>query len=482
MKPRRRRTFGQRLLLAVGTLSVLACLAGAGAVAWTAEKFQSIERTPVKLDRPTERGEPANYLIVGSDSRSGGNPNNTAGDAEVERAPLADVMMLVRVDPNEETVELLSFPRDLWVTLPNGTQGRLNAAYAHGPQDLINTLRTEFDLPIHHYIEVDFQGFLGVVDAVDGVPIWLDAPVRDFQSGLKIIDRGCLTLDGEQALAFARARHLQYYEDGRWVYDGTGDLGRISRQQIFIRRVMDRATDKGFSNPLTMKRLIEVGVENLKLDTGLAIGSLFGVGERFSDYGSDELETYTIPSKPWTTDLGAQVLDIDRTAAEPILARFREPSRTPDLSTSTTATTAVETSAPTSTVPYEVTVLNSSSVAGRAEAVAGELEAAGFVIARFGNGSELDRATEPVTIVRHAPDRAAEANAVAAALEPGAIVEPSEDLEGAPVVVFLGAEDAPAVTTTTVAPTTTTAVPTTTTSTTTPGYLTGAPPPGKSCG
>lgn len=460
--PRPRRTAGQRILLGLGMLAVVALLTGAGAVAWTAAKFRSIEREAVLLD--TKVSSPSNFLIVGSDSRERGNPNDKDGGPVESRTPLADTMMVIRIDPETETVRLLSMPRDLWVTLPNGEKGRLNGAYAHGPQDLIDTIRNELDIPIHHYIEVDFRSFQDVVNAIDGVPIWFDQPMRDRSSGLVVPEAGCITLDGEQALAFARARHLQYQEDGRWRFDGSGDLGRISRQQLFIRRVLDRATDKGFSNPLTMKKLIEVGVDNVTLDSGLSVGTLFGIGERFADFGSDELQTYTVPSTPRTTTGGAQILEIDRTKAEPILARFRDPVK-PGTATTTTSTTFVPV-----TEPFPVTVLNSSGVAGRAEEVASDLVAAGYTIDHYGNGAELGHDTEAATVVRYAIGHEDEARTVAKALDDDVTVEESDELGDDPVVVFLGVDD-PAIartTTSTSTTSTTTAADATTTSTSTP--------------
>lgn len=381
-----RRTAGQRALLGLGTLLVLALLAGAGVVAWTSAKFRSVERTDVLLDEPV--AGPANYLIVGSDSRSRVDPDDPGGDGagSESRAALADTMMIVRIDPESETVKMLSMPRDLWVTLPNGEKGRLNEAYAHGPQELIDTLRTELGIPINHYIEVDFKGFQGVVDAIGGVPMWFDRAMRDRNSGLDVLHPGCVTLDGRSALAFARARHLQYWEDGGFEYDGTGDLGRISRQQVFVRRVLDRASDRGFGNPITMKRLIEVGVDNVTLDGGLSVGTLIGIGERFADFDSDDLQTFTVPATPFTTDGGAAVLDMDRTAAEPILAKFRDE---PAGATTTTPPTSSSTSPSSAASPNK-----SPTFSGESSTSTSESEATTSTTANATTAS-----TEPVGVV-----------------------------------------------------------------------------------
>lgn len=503
LSPRPHRSAGQRILLGLGLLAVLASLAGAAAVAWTAREFRSIDREDVLLDRPV--ASPSNFLIVGSDSRDRVDPDDPDGGSTPTRAPLADTMMVVRIDPEEETVRVLSMPRDLWITLPDGEKGRLNAAYAHGPQDLIDTLRAELDIPINHYVQVDFKGFKDVVDAIGGVPMWFDRAMRDRNSGLDVLHPGCITLDGTSALAFARSRHLQYYENGGFTYDGTGDLGRISRQQVFIRRVLARANDQGYSNPLTMKRLIETGVDNVTLDQGLSVGTLIGIGERFAEFEPDAMLTYTVPATPRTTAGGAAVLDIDREAAEPILELFRDPvpgtttttgadglgSETTTDATTTTGFTPVET-------PFDVTVLNSSGIAGRAEEVADDLVAAGFEVGRFGNGAELGYDDEPATIVRFAAGHEDEARTVAAELGDDVEVEEADDLGSDTVVVFLGRSDGSAAgdqpsttgdggsaTTTagTGATTSTTAAAATTATTTPPvGIVPGDPPEGRSCG
>ena len=160
------------------------------------------------------------------------------------------------------------------------------------------------------------QAHAKAVAAIDGVPMWFDRAMRDRNTGLDILHPGCITLDGRNALAFARSRHLEYFKGGDFTYDGTGDLGRISRQQLFLRRVIDRAKDKGIANPLTAKRLIDVSTSNVTIDNQLSVRDLLALGKRFSSFNSGALQTYTLPNTPRTTDGGAQVVELDATAAE----------------------------------------------------------------------------------------------------------------------------------------------------------------------
>ena len=96
--------------------------------------------------------------------------------------------MIMRVDPTTDTVDMVSLPRDLWVPIAGtGESQRINTAYSSddGRQRLIDTIQQDFGIPINHYIEVDFKGFQGVVDAIGGVPMYFDEPMRDDNSGLE---------------------------------------------------------------------------------------------------------------------------------------------------------------------------------------------------------------------------------------------------------------------------------------------------------
>ncbi len=489
---RARRSWRQRILLSVGVVFTVVALVGAAVMGWGAWKLRSIDRTDVALDRLLAGG-PANYLIVGSDSRSGGDPLDPA--AADDHQPLADTLMLLRVDPSARTAKVLSLPRDLWVTVPaTGKKGRVNAAYAKGPQELIDTLRAELDVPINHYVEVDFRGFQEIVSAIDGVPMWFDRAMRDRNTGLDVLHPGCITLDGRNALAFARSRHLEYYKGGGFTYDGTGDLGRISRQQLFLRRVIDRAKDKGIANPLTAKRLIDVGTSNVTIDNQLSVRDLLALGKRFSSFNSGALQTYTLPITPRTTDGGAQVVELEATAAEPILNLFREPVAAPTTSGSSSSEASVGST--TTLVPAAdvvATVLNSSGQSGVAVEAANALVSQGFEVDHWGNGAEMAHPSEASTVVRYGRGAAGAAQTVAAQVEGGAETTEDLTLDKGAVVVFLGADYTGILSVSAAATSTTVASsqPSTSTSTTTTtapppskviGMIPGDPPPGKSCG
>lgn len=484
---RSRRTWGQRLLLGLGTVLAIVSLAAASVAGWVLWQMQSIDREDVALDSRLP-DEPTNYLIVGSDSRADRGDEDAGGGSD-GRAALADTIMIVRVDPAASSARLLSVPRDLWITLPDGEQGRINAAYAHGAQDLIDIVRTEFDIPIHHYAAIDFEGFEKVVGAVDGVPLWFDRPVRDLGSGLNVEEPGCITLDGTAALAFARSRELQYLTDsGSYRYDGTGDLGRVNRQQQFIRRVADRASAKGMSNPATARRLVEAGAGNLTLDDGLPVTDLVALGSHFSSFDSNALETYTLPTTPRTTAGGAKVLELDSDSAESVVRLFRDgaPSASPFPAPATTVPpTTSSTIPPNLPLPGSVSlsVWNGTEQVGLAAVVADDLAGEGFAVIETGDASAIGVTGVVGTEVRHGSGAADDARSAAARLPGDVQVVPDDSLTPGVVAVIVGPDMAEAATTTTTTSTTTT---TTTIPSDIPQQVgvvpIGDPPPGESCG
>ncbi|HEY4376934.1 MAG TPA: LCP family protein, partial [Acidimicrobiales bacterium] len=330
--------------------------------------------------------------------------------------------------------------------------------------------------------EVDFKGFQDAVNAVGGIPLWFDRAMRDSNSGLDVEHPGCVVLDGYKALGFARARHLRYMLNGEWHYDGTGDLGRISRQQLFLRKTIDVAERKGLGNPLVLKHLVEAATKNLTIDKGISASDLVALAQRFRSFDGDALKTLTMPATPFTTSGGAQVLHLDTTAAEPILNIFRGKSL-----------------ADVTEKSVHVTVLNSSGTDGEATAVAAALHGAGLGIARWGNGTELDHPDDAHTSIRYADGAQAAAGLVARHLTVAASATEDSSLAPGEVVLFVGhdfttvqARRKPMSATTSIRSTATAASTgsssgssgTTSTSgptTTAVGRVPGATPPGESC-
>jgi LCP family protein required for cell wall assembly len=358
------RTWPQRLLLSLNIALVLVCLVAAGGVWWTYNQASALPRIDVgaSLTPATEPGEPQNILLVGIDDGSGlqaGDPVLRGRGATLN----TDTVMILRVDPQTKQAALLSLPRDLYVDLAGGGKGRINTALAlGGPERLIETIKQDFGIAINHYAMVDFHGFEALVSAVGGVPIYFNYPSRDENTGLFQYDPGCVTLDGEQGLAYARSRHfeIQRTPNGKWQEDPSSDFGRIARQQQFIKAALRKAVAKGVRNPFVLKDLMGIAQKNVTLDTEFSIQDLVDLGMQFRDFDPDQLVTYTPPANGKM--VGAMsVLILDQAAAQPVFDVFRGTAPIPgDQASSSTSTTA----------PADVAPSTSSPVAGPATTAA----------------------------------------------------------------------------------------------------------------
>jgi LCP family protein required for cell wall assembly len=474
------RSWPQRLGIAAGASLTAFCLLAASAVGYVYWKTGRFLRADVPLDQVAE-GEPINYLIIGSDSRDSVDPNDpNAGAFLGEGEPTgkrSDTILIVRIDPTTLTAKMLSFPRDLYIPIAGETgRDRINSAYGRGRAVLVDTIRQDFGIEINNYIEVDFSGFKGLVGAIGGVPMYFDTPMRDENTGLDIEQAGCVSLDGDQALAFARARHLEFKDGkGRWQTDPTGDLGRITRQQIFVRKAMAKVLSLNPTDVLTFNHLLDVAVDSVTIDQSLGRGQLLNLVRQFKNLQPEDIESFSLPVTGFMTSGGASVLQLDERGAKPILNVFRglDPSAVSESEVS-------------------VTVRNGTGLPGRAKDVKTALDAVGFTTGDTGNA-----ATTPTTEIHYAPGSEFAADLLARHLtSPAALVADStlgaNDLRlivGTDFTTVMQNPRAPVTTTTTAPPTTTTAPgvpqqPDTTTSgptTTVVGITPGEAPPGVAC-
>jgi LCP family protein required for cell wall assembly len=339
VRRRRGRTWLQRGVIALNVALILASLLSAWALWLVWNRAESINR--VSLDRSlsaiadAEPGERViNVLLVGSDSSAGLDPDDPVQiDRQGER--FGDVIIIAHIDERSGSVALLSLPRDLWVEIGDtGRDGRINRAFVNGgPALLIETIERQFGVPIHHYVNVDFAGFRGLVEAVGSVEVWFDTPARDWnvnarpvprtQTGFVVETAGCHSLDAEMALAYVRSRYYQTQdENGRWRTDPTADLGRIRRQQDFLRRAMSRAIEVGARNPFVLRDLIDTGLEHVAIDQELTPQFLVDLGGLLRSFEPDDLQTYSFPNRP--TTIGANQVLLPRTdEADAVLELFR---------------------------------------------------------------------------------------------------------------------------------------------------------------
>jgi polyisoprenyl-teichoic acid--peptidoglycan teichoic acid transferase len=416
-----RRTWPQRLLLATSCVVIVGLLATAGALGYVYSKYSQLPRVALGavLSERSGSSAPQNFLIVGVDSADGLDPDDPALRGRVVSTLRSDTIMVLRVDPGAGKALLLSIPRDLWVPLASGGRQRINTAIqTGGPMELIRTIESYLAIPVNHYVQVDFAGFKDLVAAVGGVPMWFEHPARDRASGLVVPDAGCITLDPDQALAFVRSRAFQTYEGGSWRTDPTGDLGRIERQQDFIRRALRRAVDRGMRNPVTLDSLIDVGLASVVVDDVLTAEDIIDLSRRFRSFDPEALELLALPVADDTVG-GAAILRLVDREAQPLLERFRA------------APGAVEPSG------VRVKVLNGSGRSGEARETADALSQVGFGVGQTGEAESFGR---PRTVVQHGPGQREAADLVARWLEAGALIEEVDDDLDADVVLVTGTD------------------------------------------
>lgn len=393
-------------------------------------KLASADRVAVTLfDTPSGGG--ANYLLIGSDTRAFVSDPQDAeafgdeGDAGGQRS---DTIMVLHTDPDSGRALLVSFPRDLWVDIPGVGGARLNAAFNNGPQALIDTLAANFDVPIQHYVEVDFDSFRGIVDAVGSVPVYFPTPARDALSNLDVPVAGCIELDGAGALSFVRSRHLELFDpaSGEWFdADSIPDLGRIGRQQAFLREVGKRGMDAALTNPLKANDIIDQGVGLLTLDNDFGRGDVFNLAHAFAGENGDVAsgpESLTVPAVPATR--GGQSVLLATTDADAVFERLRDfDAVVPSLDAGDAT--------PDDTV---VRVLNASGATGAAATALASLEAQGFGGADTGNADAPLSTTE----IHHQPGGEDKANLLATYVTgPVELVE-DDTVEGADVTLYIG--------------------------------------------
>ncbi len=333
---------------------------------------ENVARSDVST-APIIDSEPVNYLIIGSDSRDFVKTKKQREEYGTKAETVgrrSDTMMIVHLDPRTKTTLLVSFPRDLWVNVAGRGQAKLNSAFNSGPQTVVDTLSQNFNIPIHYYLEVNFTGFEGIVDAIGTVDLYFPAISRDTFTGLQIPYAGCHQFDGPRALKYVRSRHLEYKNtpNDRWHRDGRADLSRIARQQYFIRSLTATAISKGARNLGTATKLINRGLGSLTASRNVELKELLAIAVAFKDVEPGELESATVPSDG--ERIGDQdVLRVRTKEAEVLFARLRERGPKPEISVPKTKVD-----------PGSVTVLvkNGIGVSGVAKQVLGDLEAKGF--------------------------------------------------------------------------------------------------------
>ena len=249
-------------------------------------------------------------LLVGSDSRSDLTQAEKdalgTGDADGGRT---DTIMILYVPPVGKSV-LISVPRDSYVTIPGYGKDKINAAYSYGgPQLLVQTVEDFSGLRIDGYMEIGFDGFANVVDAVNGINVCLDAPIDDDKAAINL-PAGCQTLDGAKALGYVRHRYG----------DPEGDLGRAKRQREVVAKVGNKLKSPStVLNPVRWWKVNKALSGAFTRGEGTGPGELIALGRGMLSVASGKGYTVQVPvadSAGWSDDGTQSVVILDSTRTQ----------------------------------------------------------------------------------------------------------------------------------------------------------------------
>tara|TARA_B100000214_G_scaffold240780_1_gene176294 strand:- start:318 stop:1589 length:1272 start_codon:yes stop_codon:yes gene_type:complete len=346
-RPKRRRTWFQRLCLLLTFLIFCSSTVAAILLAYTSETVGRIPRTAYGTSLSAESessGDPLNFLLIGSDSIAnlpeGSYLRRVSGRSSKQL--LTDTLMILKLDPSGDgKASALSLPRDLYVPISGYRDSwqKINSiVYFTDKPTLVQTIRDVLGIPIHHVIEVDWNGFYELFQAIGGLDVYIEYPLRDRKAQLSIPESGCVTLTALQALGLVRTRELKAYVENfdgwygpspnAWVrVDGSGDFGRQERQQDFLILALQQAFDSGFRNPIKITEIIQeiLGGGFVNLDDRLTPQKAITLAQQFRNFRPNDLEKYLLPTVyDFANDLSIQ--RIIEAEAEPILDIFRSPS------------------------------------------------------------------------------------------------------------------------------------------------------------
>ncbi len=226
-----------------------------------AEGKQSFQGAQKKIDE-------INVLLLGSDSRG-------------EEPARTDTIMIAHYDPQTHKIKLISFMRDMLVTIPGHGQQKLNAAYSYGgPELLRKTIVGNFGLDIHYYAIVDFKGFEKVVDLLVPNGIEVEIPYEMSYGIGMTLEPGIQRLHGKELLGYVRFRH-----------DRLSDFGRIERQQEVISKLKEEAV--GLHNVVKLPKLFDL--LSTYIDTNIESSTIITIGKDIITNNQSEIETLRIP-------------------------------------------------------------------------------------------------------------------------------------------------------------------------------------------
>ena len=292
------RRIGRKILIGLAVLVVAAAGTGYWLYSDLDGNINSLDlEKSIGDDRPEKLPTSGqNILILGSDSRAGANAELKTGNVSGARS---DTAMVMHIPEGRTKAVAVSIPRDTLVTRPECTKSdgstvasakrvMFNSIYSQvGPACVVKTVEQISGVRMDHYVEIDFAGFKGLVDAIGGVTITVDQDIHDSSSGLDLT-AGTHKLNGTQSLQFVRTRH--------GIGDGS-DLGRIGLQQEFMIALLSEIKKQDLlGSPTKAYKIADKLTAALTTDSDLAsLTKLAEFGRSLNGVDPSTMETIMLP-------------------------------------------------------------------------------------------------------------------------------------------------------------------------------------------
>ena len=295
-----------RVLVIILAVLVAGAAAAAGYVAYSTKKAVSnIPRVEDALpagSRPpaatssaqTSTSLPLNILLIGSDKRS------------VSENGRSDSFVVLHISADRKNAYLVSFPRDMWVSIPGHGKAKINAAYSWGGSALaVQTIEQLTGAHIDHVMTTDFSDFVGLVDVVGGVTV--DNPVASIGSNTtttnppSVWPKGPVKLDGAAALDFSRERHNL----------PNGDLDRALRQRALLKALaLKIASPEVLANPVTLSQVITTVGKYVTVDSQMTDTVIYNLASSMRITGSDHIQMLQAPITGFAVSSDGQDYDV----------------------------------------------------------------------------------------------------------------------------------------------------------------------------